>query len=99
MSIDLPGTRPTTLPWALLRTMYGPVNATYWSYFDGVLLSNLAAYSLGTGVVIGITSAWLTSGACGSESLNTIVKSSGVVMPEIGRIFPGADGAPTIELK
>ena len=31
MSIALPGTRPTTLPCALLRTMYGPLNATYWS--------------------------------------------------------------------
>ena len=37
--------------------MYGPVNTVYWSYVDGVLASNFEAYSFGTGVVIGITSA------------------------------------------
>jgi hypothetical protein len=81
--------------------MYGPVKATYWSYFDGVLLSNLAAYSSGTGTVIGITSACDTSGACGSFSRKTIVWSSGVSMPEIGSISPafGFSGVPTIELK
>ena len=43
--------------------MYGPVKATYWSYVDGCFVSNFAAYSSGTGVVIGITSACETSGA------------------------------------
>jgi hypothetical protein len=37
------------------------------------LASNFLAYSSGTGVVIGMTSAWLTSGAWASESLNWIV--------------------------
>ena len=66
MSIDLPGTRPVTLPvFGSFLTMYGPVKATYWSYFDGVLLSYFTAYSFGTGTVIGITSACETSGALG----------------------------------
>jgi hypothetical protein len=66
ISIDLPGTRPVTLPvFASFLTMYGPVKATCWSYVDGVLLSYFTAYSLGTGTVIGITSACETRGALG----------------------------------
>src|SRR5919197_4001734 len=100
MSIDLPGTRPVTLPVVgSFLTMYGPVNDWYWSNFDGVLLSYLLAYSSGTGTVIGITSACDTSGALGSFSLKTMVESSGVSMPEIGLLSPALafSGVPTIE--
>ena len=100
--IDLPGTRPVSLPvLGSFLTMYGPVKATYWSYFDGVLASNFLAYSSGTGTVIGITSACETSGALGVLSLRTIVVSSGVSMPEIGLMSPllAFAGVPTMELK
>ncbi len=82
-------------------TMYGPVNDWYWSNFDGVLLSNLLAYSSGTGTVIGITSACDTSGALGVFRWKTIVVSSGVSMPEIGLMSPvfAFSGVPAIELK
>src|SRR3954447_3061704 len=102
MEIDLPGTRPVTLPVVgSFLTMYGPVKLWYWSNFDGVLLSNLEAYSSGTGTVIGMTSACETRGAWGSFSLKTIVESSGVSMPEIGLTSPllALSGVPTIELK
>ena len=64
--------------------MYGPVKTTCWSYVDGSFLSNFWAYSFGTGVVIGITSAAATLTATGVCRWKTIVWSSGVVMPEIG---------------
>src|SRR5919197_1562902 len=80
--------------------MYGPVATTCVLYVEGFFASNGFAYSSGTGAVIGMTSADATPTACGSFSLNTIVWSSGVVMPEIDLTpFVGADGAPTIELK
>ena len=64
------------------------------------MASNGLAYSSGTGVVIGITSACETSGAWGSLSLKTSVWSSGVSMPEIGLIGPApALGAPAIDWK
>src|SRR5919197_2130416 len=98
MSIDLPGTRPVTLPVVgSFLTMYGPVKVWYWSNFDGVLLSHFAAFSLGTGTVIGITRACETSGASAVFSLKTIVWSSGVAMREIGLMSPmlGLSGVPT----
>ena len=81
--------------------MYGPVKATYWSYFDGGFASNFVAYSSGTGTVIGMTSACETSGALAVLSFRTSVVSSGVSMPEIGLMSPllGFSGVPTIELK
>ena len=66
-AISRPGVRPTSLPEASLRIMYGPANATYWSYVEGLWASKRRAYSSGTGVEIGMASAWLTSGALGVE--------------------------------
>src|SRR3954470_13495596 len=75
--------------------MYGPLNATCVLYVDGFLASNLPAYSLGTGTVIGITRAATNETAVGSLRWKTIVWSSGVSMPEIG-LTPvvGLAGAP-----
>ena len=56
-SICLPGSQPVSLPSLLFLTMYGPVKTTFLSYVDGLVLSNFDAYSRGTGIVIGITSA------------------------------------------
>ena len=44
------------------------------------MASNFLAYSSGTGVEIGMASAWETSVALGVLSLKTIVESSGVSM-------------------
>src|SRR5689334_21280058 len=80
--------------------MYGPVATTWVLYVEGLWASNFFAYSSGTGIVIGITSAAATETAAGRDSLNTIVWSSGVVMPEIGLTpFVGALGVPSMELK
>src|SRR5919197_6406355 len=80
--------------------MYGPVAMTCVLYVEGFLASNFFAYSSGTGAVMGITSADDTLTACGSLSLNTIVWSSGVSMPEMDLTpLVGDEGAPTIELK
>src|SRR3954453_296633 len=102
MAIDLPGTRPVSLPvLASFLIMYGPVKATYWSYFDGVLESNFFAYSSGPGAVIALTSACGTSGALAVLSFRMSVVSSGVSIPEIGLMSPllAFAGVPTIELK
>src|SRR5689334_24023125 len=101
MSIDLPGTRPVTFPvFGSFLTMYGPVKVWYWSNFDGVLWSYLLAYSLGTGTVIGMTSACETRGASAVFRWKMIVVASGVSIPEIGlTVLLGDDGAPSIELK
>ncbi len=59
--------------------------------------SYFAAYSFGTGIVIGICSASTTICAFGSVSLKTIVSLSGVVMPAIEP--PSAFGTPSTALK
>ena len=101
ISMRLPGSRPVTLPvLASFLTMYGPVKATYWSYWDGDSLSNFSAYSFGTGTVIGMTRACATDSATGRVSLRTIVWSSGVSMPAIGWTpFVGLVGAPSMSAK
>src|SRR5690349_13380192 len=97
----LPGSRPVTLPvFGSFLTMYGPVKATYWSYSEGDLASYFDAYSFGTGVVIGITSACVIDSATGRLSLKTIVWSSGVVMPEMSLTpFVGSAGVPSMSAK
>src|SRR4051795_3416730 len=98
--MDRPAWYPTVLPWASFLTMYGPVATTCVLYVEGFFASNLLAYSSGTGIVIGITRAADTRTASGRLSLNTIVWSSGVVMPEIGLTpLVGVFDAPSIELK
>src|SRR3954454_10055375 len=80
--------------------MYGPVATTCVLYVDGFLASYFFAYSSGTGIVIGITSAAETTKDSGRLSLKTIVWSSGVVMPEIDLTpLVGSFGTPWIELK
>src|SRR4051812_38610727 len=98
--MDRPAWYPTVLPWASFLTMYGPVATTCVLYVEGFFASNLRAYSSGTGIVIAIARAAATDTASGRESLNTIVWSSGVVMPEMAFApFVGASGVPAIELK
>src|SRR3954468_8094495 len=98
--MDRPAWYPTVLPWASFLIMYGPVATTCVLYVEGFFASNFFAYSSGTGIVIGMTSAADTRTASGRFSLNTIVWSSGVVMPEIDLTpFVGDLGAPWIELK
>src|SRR5215218_6903128 len=80
--------------------MYGPVATMCVLYVDGFFASNSFAYSSGTGIVIGITSAAATTTASGRDRLNSTVWSSGVLMPEIGLTpLVGLFGAPSIELK
>src|SRR3954453_8237428 len=99
-SMRLPGSRPVTLPvFGSFLTMYGPVNATYWSYVDGFFWSYFLAYSCGTGTVIGITSAAETRWATGLVSLMTSVWLSGVWRPAKGlslEMLTGELGAPLI---
>ena len=71
----------------------------YWSYVDGLLRSNFSAYSCGTGIVIGITSAAATVTAVGLSSSSTSVRSSGVLMPGIDLNSPGPSGAPLMSPK
>jgi hypothetical protein len=88
------------LPEASFLIMYGPVATTCVLYVEGLFASYFFAYSSGTGIVIGITSAAETTTASGRLSLKTIVWSSGVVMPEIDSTpFVAVFGAPAIELK
>ncbi len=76
------------------------MNTTLLLYVDGFFLSNFAAYSSGTGTVIGITSAAATVPADGLLSLMTSVWSSGVVIPEMSGIpSAGLLGAPTMSPK
>ncbi len=75
------------------------MKTVYWSYVDGFVLSNLAAYSSGTGTLIGITSAEATVTAVGLSSSKTIVRSSGVLMPGMSLILPGVSGAPLMSAK
>src|SRR3954454_457732 len=80
--------------------MYGPVATTCVLYVDGFLASYFLAYSSGTGIVIGITSAAATATASGRESLKTMVWSSGVVTRGIGLPpFVAPSGVPWIEWK
>src|SRR4051812_43491754 len=80
--------------------MYGPVETTCVLYVEGFFASYFFAYSSGTGIVIGMTSAADTSTPSGRLSLNSMVWSSGVLMPEIGLTpFVEDFGAPWIELK
>src|SRR4051812_28268486 len=79
--------------------MYGPVETTCVLYVEGFFLSNFSAYSLGTGTVIGITSAAATPTPEGLESLMTSVLGSGQVMPEIDLNEPGFFGAPAMSVK
>src|SRR3954447_26828458 len=82
--------------------MYGPVKATCWSYVVGFSASNLLAYSSGTGMVIGITSAAATRGATAFVSLMIRVWSSGVSRPANGlslEIGTGDARAPSISAK
>src|SRR4051812_30921300 len=79
--------------------MYGPVATTCVLYVDGFLASNFDAYSLGTGTVIGITSAAATPTPDGLESLMMSVFGSGQVIPEIGLRLPGLDGTPWMSVK
>src|SRR3954469_21840895 len=80
--------------------MYRPVATTWVLYVEGFFASYFFAYSWGTGALIGITSAADTLTASGWLSLNAVVVSAGVVMPEIDLApVDGFVGAPTIELK
>ena len=49
--------------------------------------------------MIGITSAAATVTAVGLSSSSTSVRSSGVLMPLIGRYAPGASGVPAMSAK
>ena len=61
--------------------------------------SNFFAYSSGTGTLIGIASAAATVTAVALSSSNTIVRSSGVLIPEMSLMAPGSSGAPLMSLK
>src|SRR3954466_16013363 len=95
--MDFAGFQPVSLPDASFLTMYGPVKTTFWLYVDGFLASNFFAYSGGTGIVSGITSAAATVAPLGWVSFRTSVWSSGVWMPEmVGMPLDGVFGAPWI---
>src|SRR6476659_1347133 len=96
-AIDFAGFQPVSWPWALFLTMYGPVKTTFWLYVDGFFASNFAAYSCGTGIVSGITSAAATVAPFGWLSFSTSVLASGHWMPGmLGMFFVGVFGAPMI---
>src|SRR3954452_15364759 len=100
MSMLLPALEPTVLPELSFLTMYGPEEMTCVLYVDGLFASNFFAKSAGTGAVTGITRAAANETPTGDLSLNTIVWSSGVVMPEIGLTpLVGFSGAPAIGWK
>src|SRR4051812_27956456 len=79
--------------------MYGPVATTCVLYVEGFFSSYFCAYSLGTGTVIGMTSAAATPTPEGLESLMTRVWSSGVSRPAMLLNLPGFLGAPTMSVK
>src|SRR5215470_17746473 len=68
--------------------MYGPEETTCSLYVDGFSLSYFAAYSCGTGAVIGMISDAAKPGACAFVSVNVI--SCGL---------PGFLGQPWMKLK
>src|SRR5215210_3584604 len=81
--------------------MYGPEATTCVLYVDGDSLSNFDAYSLGTGVVTGMTRKAAKPTPCGLVSLNVILYGSfgSTWMPEISWTPPGFLGAPSMKLK
>src|SRR5215217_6075614 len=81
--------------------MYGPEATTCSLYVDGDCLSNFDAYSLGTGVVTGITRNAAKPTACALLSSNVILYGSlgSSLMPGTSWTAPGFAGAPLMKLK
>src|SRR5215213_76544 len=81
--------------------MYGPAATTCSLYVDGDCLSNFDAYSLGTGVVTGITRNAEKPTPCALLSSNVILYGSleSSLMPGMSWTAPGFVGAPLMKLK
>ena len=76
------------------------MKTTFVLYVDGFLASNSFAYSSGTGIVSGITSAAASWPPVADLRLNSSVVSSTALMPEMSLTpLVGLLGAPTMSPK